>query len=162
MFFPLKKLASKPQHILTFRQRLFNDDSAPTVQRPGVYSAAYGTVHYKEPLKSFEIRVGHSPSFGLPSVAILPWLCRKRRKAIFTHTCLMMSHSMSRSPANTYIHPVLAWCWASVYDAGPTPRQHWMNVSCFPGMTGRAWGSRWLTVLRTRQTITLVQPVSCC
>ena len=28
------------------------------VQRPGVYSAAYGTVHYKEPLKSFEIRVG--------------------------------------------------------------------------------------------------------
>ena len=43
-----------------------------TVQRPGVYSAAYGTVHYKEPLKSFEIRVGHSPGFGLPSVPILP------------------------------------------------------------------------------------------
>ena len=56
-----------------------------TVQRPGVCSAAYGTVHYKEPLMSFEIRVGHSPSFGLPSVAILPWLCRKRRKTIFTH-----------------------------------------------------------------------------
>ena len=52
-----------------------------TVQRPGVYSAAYGTVHYKERLKSFEI--GQSPGFGLPSVAILPWLCRKRRKAIF-------------------------------------------------------------------------------
>ena len=50
-----------------------------TVQRPGVYSGAYGTVHYKEPLKSFEIRVGHSPGFGLPSVAILPWLCRKPR-----------------------------------------------------------------------------------
>ena len=30
-----------------------------TVQRNGVYSAVYGTVHYKEPLKSFEIRVGH-------------------------------------------------------------------------------------------------------
>ena len=43
-----------------------------TVQRHGVYGAAYGTVHYKEPLNSFEIRVGHSPSFGLPSVAILP------------------------------------------------------------------------------------------
>ena len=44
-----------------------------TVQRHGVYSSAYGrpTVHYKEPLKSFEIRVGHSPGFGLPSVAIL-------------------------------------------------------------------------------------------
>ena len=43
-----------------------------TVQRSGVYSAAYGTVHYEEPLKSFEIRVPrHSPSFGFPSVAIL-------------------------------------------------------------------------------------------
>ena len=43
-----------------------------TVQRPGMYSTAYGTVHYKEHLKSFEIRVGHSPGFGLPLVAILP------------------------------------------------------------------------------------------
>ena len=46
-----------------------------TVQRHGViigvYSAAYGTVHYKEPLKSFELRVGHSPCFVFPSVAIL-------------------------------------------------------------------------------------------
>ena len=43
-----------------------------TVQRHGVYSAAYGTVQFKELLKSLEIRVGHSPGFGLPSVAILP------------------------------------------------------------------------------------------
>ena len=49
------------------------------VQIHGVYSAAYGTVHYKEPLKSFERRVGHSPGSGLPSVATLPWLGRKRR-----------------------------------------------------------------------------------
>ena len=39
------------------------------VQRHGVYSAVYETVHYK---KSFEIRVGHSAVFGLPSVARLP------------------------------------------------------------------------------------------
>ena len=56
-----------------------------TVKRHGVYSAAYGTVHYKEPVKSFEIIVGHSPGFGLPYVAILPWLCRKRRRALFIH-----------------------------------------------------------------------------
>ena len=43
-------------------------------------------VHNKEPLKSFEIRVGHSPGFGLNSVEILQWFCRKRRQAIFTHT----------------------------------------------------------------------------
>ena len=43
-----------------------------TVQRHGVYSAACGTVHYKEPLKSFEITIGHSPGFGLPFVAISP------------------------------------------------------------------------------------------
>ena len=58
-----------------------------TVQRPEVYSSAYGNVHFKKPLKSFEIRVGHSPGFGLSTVAILPWLCRKGRNAIFTHTC---------------------------------------------------------------------------
>ena len=34
-----------------------------TVQMHGVYSAAYGTVHYKESLKSFEIRVGLRASF---------------------------------------------------------------------------------------------------
>ena len=46
---------------------------------PGMSSAVYGTVHldYKEHLKSSEIRVGHSPGFGLPSVAILPGLFRK-------------------------------------------------------------------------------------
>ena len=32
----------------------------------------FGIVHHKEPLKSFEIRVAHSPGFGRPSVAILP------------------------------------------------------------------------------------------
>ena len=34
------------------------------VQRPGVYSGAYGAVHYKEPLKSSEIRVERGPGFG--------------------------------------------------------------------------------------------------
>ena len=33
-----------------------------TVQMHGVYNAVYGTVHYKEPLESVEIRVGHNPS----------------------------------------------------------------------------------------------------
>ena len=43
-----------------------------TVQRPGMHSAAYGAEHYKEPLKSFEIRVRHNPGLRLPSVAIVP------------------------------------------------------------------------------------------
>ena len=38
----------------------------------GVFGAAYGTVHCKEPLKSFEIRVGHSPGFGFPSFLMDP------------------------------------------------------------------------------------------
>ena len=54
-----------------------------TVQRPGLCSAAYGTVYYKESLTSFEIRVGHSPGFRLLSVAILPWLCRKQYSYIY-------------------------------------------------------------------------------
>ena len=45
-----------------------------TVQRRGVYSATYGTLHYKKPLKSFEIRVAQSSGFGLPS-AVLSKYC---------------------------------------------------------------------------------------
>ena len=41
--------------------------SAPNRSRHGVCNAAYGTVHYKEPLKSFEIRVGHTSSSFLLS-----------------------------------------------------------------------------------------------
>ena len=38
--------------------------SAPNCSK-AMYSAAYGTVHYKEPLQSFEIRVGHiDPASG--------------------------------------------------------------------------------------------------
>ena len=43
-----------------------------TIRMNVVYSVAYGIVHYKEPLKSFEIRVCYSHGFELPSVAILP------------------------------------------------------------------------------------------
>ena len=56
-----------------------------TVQRHGVYSAAYGTVHYKEPLKSFETRVGHNPGLTLSSVAILGLgLFPKNRNSLHT------------------------------------------------------------------------------
>ena len=64
-----------------------------TVQMNGVYSAAYGTLNHKEPLKSFKIIVGNRPGFELPSVAILPWLCRKRRKALFTHSILQIQQT---------------------------------------------------------------------
>ena len=37
-----------------------------------MYSAVYGIVHYNKPLKSFKIRVGHSSSFEIPPVEILP------------------------------------------------------------------------------------------
>ena len=54
-----------------------------TVQKNEVYSAVYGTLHYQETLKSFEIRVGQSPGSGLPCGDIASvCCCRKRRKAI--------------------------------------------------------------------------------
>ena len=28
------------------------------------------------------------------------------------------------------IQPMLAQCWSSVADDGPTLRQHWLNISC--------------------------------
>ena len=35
-------------------------------------TAVYGTVHYKDALKSFKKRVKHNPNFGILSVAVLP------------------------------------------------------------------------------------------
>ena len=52
-----------------------------------MYSAVYGTVNYKEPLKSFEIRVGHSPSFGHPSVAIV-LQCAESDVKLYTCLCI--------------------------------------------------------------------------
>ena len=54
-----------------------------TVEMHGVYSAVYGDVHYKEILKSFEIRVGIAPASGF----LLSRYCltgKNRHKAIFT------------------------------------------------------------------------------
>ena len=52
-----------------------------------MYSAVNGIVHYKEPLKSFEIRVGYSPGFVLPSVAILPQCAERNVKQ---HTYMLI------------------------------------------------------------------------
>ena len=45
-----------------------------------ILGGCWGSVKYVN-----YIEVAHSPGFGLLTVAILPWLCRKRRMAIFTH-----------------------------------------------------------------------------
>ena len=29
------------------------------------------------------------------------------------------------------IHPMMFWCWTTVFDAGPTLKQHWVIVPCF-------------------------------
>ena len=76
------------------------------VQRHGVYSSAYGNVHYREPLKSFKIRVGHSPGFRLPSVAVLPWFCRKRSKAIFIYRQCAEKIQCILYVGTWYVH----WC----------------------------------------------------
>ena len=49
------------------------------------------------------------------------------------------------------IDPVLFQCWASVADAGPTLKQHWVNVSCLLGSehTGD-WGCHWTLNLCTQ------------
>ena len=59
--------------------------------------------------RSHSIRVGHSPDFGLPPVSILSWLCKKRRKAIFT----LFTHFASMM--FTYLHPLWSFVANSFY-----------------------------------------------
>ena len=108
-----------------------------TVQRPGLCSAVNGTVHYKEPL-NHSIRVGHSHDIGLPSVAILPWLCRKRHKTIFTQS-LWVKYVFDHVDLVVCIH-VYDMCTHACgisceeyactcrYRTHKTLDQHWPNV----------------------------------
>ena len=32
------------------------------------------------------------------------------------------------------VHPILVYCWCSVYNAGPTINRHWVNVLCLFGL----------------------------
>ena len=38
--------------------------------------------------------------------------------------------SMVLPQQTRYINPMLVQCWSTVYDAGPTLYQHWVDVSC--------------------------------
>ena len=38
------------------------------------------------------------------------------------------------------IEPMLFECWATVYDAGLTLKQHWFNASCLLGSRLQAYG----------------------
>ena len=43
-----------------------------------------------------------------------------------------ISHGALRITQQTrHIKPMLFYCWPTVFDAGPTSKQHWINVSCF-------------------------------
>ena len=73
-----------------------------------MYSAVYGTVHYEELLKSFEIRVGHCPGYGLPSVAILPH-CAESDVRQYSLTLIMPADSES-PPLDTYFYFMQTKC----------------------------------------------------
>ena len=64
-----------------------------TIQRLEVCTVVYGTVHYKEPLKSLNNSMA---KYRLrTSYPILPKLCRKRRKPIFTHSPILAVNIVS-------------------------------------------------------------------
>ena len=65
-----------------------------TVQRPGVCSAVMVLCTIKNPW-SHMIRIGHSPDFRIQSVEMLPWLCRKRHKVIFSHSLMAINACLS-------------------------------------------------------------------
>ena len=51
-----------------------------------------------------------------------------------------------------HVDPMLAYCWQSVYDAGPTLRQHWINVPCLLGQNEqRQTGRRCHTMCEGRE-----------
>ena len=80
------------------------------------------------------------------------WACLPRRslcKCTLGRLCIVWDDTLAQHWANigwTYrvcrvvwdsgpgskhgIHPMLFQCWPSVFDAGPTLKQHWVNAPC--------------------------------
>ena len=108
----------------------------------GMACTVYGTVHYKEPLKSFKLRLGHSPGgFGLPSVAILPHCAENDVKQYS-----LGQHSDGAGPraGSTYkqISATIRTELGQHSDrAGSTFRQSWVNIQTELGQHSDRAGS---------------------
>ena len=48
--------------------------------------------------------------------------------------CLVVSLFPSLSQQTRDIHPMMFQCCATVFDAGPTLKQHWVNAPCLLGI----------------------------
>ena len=49
-------------------------------------------------------------------------------------------HATAVYEATSDVYPMLFECWASVADAGPTFKQHWLNASFFFWVAGYIGG----------------------
>ena len=56
------------------------------------------------------------------------WCCESTEATVTDH--------QAESRPTRDVHPVLAQCWASVEDGGPSLSRHWVNVSCLPRYAG--------------------------
>ena len=73
----------------------------------------------------------YNPGFGLPFLAILPSLCRKRRKAIFTHSLLT-----ALAGGSTHVG------WTMYFFISyPAYRRRWPNINLTLGQRSRPWAS---------------------
>ena len=84
-----------------------------------------------ENLWSISLRV------GLPSVAILPWLCRKWRKRIFAH-CLLFTCSHGKQWLNSQSSPRT---WSTELSTWPCQAntRHWTKAGLLLGQRRRRW-----------------------
>ena len=54
-------------------------------------------------------------------------------RTVFLRAKVVRGRSLLYEPASQQtrgIHPILFQCWHTVFDAGPTLKQHWVNVPC--------------------------------
>ena len=72
-------------------------------------------------------------SARMRTICPIPIIERTPRRAITTQVTTHTTHYKyqgQHSQLTRDIQPVLAQCWASVKNGGPTLSQHWLNVLC--------------------------------
>ena len=100
-------------------QRWANIETTLGQQIAGFCCQAMILCTIKTPLNTSDKSRAHNAEFGLPFVAILPWLCKKRRGALFTHSATSAQRASTvwhlfRAKANSGIRRLIKWAVTAV------------------------------------------------
>ena len=110
-------------------------------RREGAYTAKLWRTHFKTVWHRFEIKVKQFPLTAYILCGVFLWWCCRLNVGHLAVWPLGLTRQAR------YVKPMLVWCWASVFDAGPTLNQHRFTAPRFLRLPQRLGSPLTLTAL---------------